>query len=341
LAVAPGRALAVATTLVLGSIWLGAVLAVTLATVPSRRRAREFDLTHRFVARWLLSRGFGSLLLVAVVSFVPAGVPQLVAVVALVGGVTLALPVTVAVGVRAREATAAESALVADLLPAGVVLRVVDDRTRVGPVFAAGTRPGPRVVFVARAVFDVCDDDAVRAVVAHEAAHHRRGHVAVRLLVVAVFVLPVLSALELGASVPPWVAVLAPAYALGATWVFRRTEFAADAAAARAVAPAALANAFDALARHQLLLVDPPGATTLFAVHPPIAARKRRLAADPRRERSCGVWRRSLPAPSAGNGWRSRRRWARGPRSGAVESPPSRRDPRRRSRPDRYRSDPC
>jgi len=280
-----GGALGVVTTLALGSIWLGGVLAVTLGTLPYRRRARGFDITHRFVARWLLSRGFGSLFLVAlavaVVSVVPAGVPQLAAIVVLVGGVTLALPVTLSVGLRAREPTGAEAALVEDLLPAGVRLRVVDDRTRVGPAFAAGTRPGPRVVFVTRAVFDVCGADAVRAVVAHEAAHHRRGHVALRLGVVAAGVLPVLAALEFAVSVPLWVALLAPGYAVGAAWVFRRTEFAADAAAARVVAPAALATAFDDLARHRLLFVDPPGATRLFAVHPTIAARKRRLRAGP------------------------------------------------------------
>jgi STE24 endopeptidase len=276
-----GSALVVATTLALGTTWLGGVLAVALGAVPARRRAREFELSHRFVAQWLLSRGFGSLwlvsLAVAVVSFVPVGLPQLVAIVLVVAGVTLALPVTLAVGLRAREATATEAALVEDLLRSGVQLRVVDDRTRVGPAFAAGTRPGPRMVFVARAVFDVCDEDAIRAVVAHEVAHHRRGHVALRLGAVAAGVLPVLAALELGVSVPAWVPVLAPAYALVVAWTFRRTEFAADAAAARAVAPSALASAFDELARHRLLLVDPPGATRLFALHPTIAARKRRL----------------------------------------------------------------
>lgn len=267
---------------VLGTIWLGGVFAVTLGTVPYRRRAREYDLTHRFVARWLLSRGVGSLaavvVAVLVVSLVPAGVPRFVATFTLAASTMLVLPYTLAVGLRARAPTDAETRVLADVLPEDVTLRVVDDRTRIGPAFAAGTRPGPRMVFVTRAVFDVCGADAVRAVVAHEVAHHRRGHVALRVGVVAAGVLPVLAALEFAGSVPLWVVALAPPYALGVAWVFRRTEFAADAAAARAVAPDALATAFDDLARHRLLFVDPPGATRLFAVHPTIAARKRRLA---------------------------------------------------------------
>lgn len=273
----------VATTLALGTVWLGVVLGVTLGTVPYRRRARGYDLTHRFVARWLLSRGVGSLAVVAtavaVVSAVPGGLPRFAATLAIVTATTLVLPFTLALGLRARRPTPAEAGVVDDLLPDVVDLRVVDDRTRVGPAFAAGTWPGRRTVFVTAAVFDVCTDVEVRAVVAHEVAHHRQGHVALRQAVVGAGVVPVLAAFEFGAGVPAWTLLLAVPYAVVVAWTFRRTEYRADVAAARAVGPDALCGAFDALAAHRLVLADSTPGTRLFEVHPTIASRKRRLRA--------------------------------------------------------------
>lgn len=265
----------------LGSAWLGGVLAVALATVSYRRRAREYELTHRFVLRWLLSRGGGSVVGVGVaalvVSTVPAGVPRLAAVLALAAGTMLVLPYTLTVALRARPATPVERRVVADVLPDDVTLRVVDDRTRIGPAFAAGTPPGPEYVFVTAAVFDVCTDAAVRAVVAHEVAHHRHRHVAVRFATVAAGILPVLVAVEFGLELPAWSLLVSVPYVLGVAWVFRRTEFAADAAAARAVGSGALVAAFDALVEQRLVLTGTGSWLSLFAVHPTIAARKRRL----------------------------------------------------------------
>ena len=265
----------------LGSAWLGGVLAVALATVSYRRRSREYELTHRFVLRWLLSRGGGSVVGVGVaalvVSTVPAGVPRLAAVLALAAGTMLVLPYTLTVALRARPATPVERRVVADVLPDDVTLRVVDDRTRIGPAFAAGTPPGPEYVFVTAAVFDVCTDAAVRAVVAHEVAHHRHRHVAVRFATVAAGILPVLVAVEFGLELPAWSLLVSVPYVLGVAWVFRRTEFAADAAAARAVGSGALVAAFDALVEQRLVLTGTGSWLSLFAVHPTIAARKRRL----------------------------------------------------------------
>ncbi|MFC6951734.1 M48 family metalloprotease [Halorubellus litoreus] len=267
----------------LGSAWLGGVLAVALATVSYRRRAREYDLTHRFVVRWLLSRGGGSVAVVGVavlvVSTVPAGVPRLAAVLALAAGTMLVLPYTLTVALRARPATTVERRVVADVLPEDVTLRVVDDRTRIGPAFAAGTPPGPEYVFVTGTVFDVCTDAAVRAVVAHEVAHHRHRHVAVRFATVLAGVLPVLAAVEFGLDLPAWTLLAGAGYVLATAWVFRWTEFTADAAAARAVGPGALVAAFDALVEQRLVLAGSTRTTSLFAVHPSIAARKRRLMA--------------------------------------------------------------
>ena len=270
-----------AVVVALGSAWLGGVLAVALATVSYRRRAREYELTHRFVLRWLLSRGGGSVVGVGVaalvVSTVPAGVPRLAAVLALAAGTMLVLPYTLTVALRARPATPVERRVVADVLPDDVTLRVVDDRTRIGPAFAAGTPPGPEYVFVTAAVFDVCTDAAVRAVVAHEVAHHRHRHVAVRFATVAAGILPVLVAVEFGLELPAWSLLVSVPYVLGVAWVFRRTEFAADAAAARAVGSGALVAAFDALVEQRLVLTGTGSWLSLFAVHPTIAARKRRL----------------------------------------------------------------
>lgn len=272
---------AAAVVVALGGAWLGGVLAVALATVSYRRRAREYELTHRFVLRWLLSRGGGSVVIVGVavlvVSTVPAGVPRLAAVLALAAGTMLVLPYTLTVALRARSPTPVERRVVADVLPDDVTLRVVDDRTRIGPAFAAGTPPGPEYVFVTAAVFDVCTDAEVRAVVAHEVAHHRHRHVAVRFATVAAGVLPVLAAVELGLDLPAWSLLAGVPYVLAVAWVFRQTEFTADAAAARAVGSDALAAAFDALVEQRLVLSGTGSWLSLFAVHPTIAARKRRL----------------------------------------------------------------
>nr|WP_264475318.1 M48 family metallopeptidase [Halorubellus salinus] len=191
----------------------------------------------------------------------------------------LVLPYTLAVALRARPATSAERRVVADVLPDDVTLRVVDDRTRIGPAFAAGTPPGPEYVFVTAAVFDVCTDAGVRAVVAHEVAHHRHRHVAVRFGAVVAGVLPVLAAVEFGLDLPAWGVLVSVPYVLAVAWVFRRTEFTADAAAARAVGADALVAAFDALVEQRLVLTGTTRMTSLFAVHPTIEARKRRLVA--------------------------------------------------------------
>lgn len=144
---------------------------------------------------------------------------------------------------------------------------------------AAGLVPGARAVFVTEALLDRLPPAEAAAIVTHEVGHHRRGHVPLRVGAVAAFVLPWLGATA--ADVPGAFALgaaLAVPYVLGTFALVRRTEYAADAHAAREVGPDALAGALRRL-REEGLLAEGGGGRLggLLALHPPVARRIERL----------------------------------------------------------------
>lgn len=252
-------------------------LAVRLATVPYRAAVRGLQVRYRDAAAWELERdGVGALAVLAgtiVIALAPAGLERALTAVAIGFVATALAPFAVVVALRTRWPTADERARLADVL-GGVRLRVVDDRTRVGSAFAAGVLPGARYVFVTESLFDVLDDDELRAVVAHEVGHHERHHVLLRFSTLA---LAASAALGLSALVPDeaalvTVAVGAAPVAVVLAWVVRATERSADDYAAAAVGGAALASALERLAERRYVF-DATGLARAFAAHPPLAER--------------------------------------------------------------------
>ncbi|QLH80930.1 M48 family metalloprotease [Halosimplex pelagicum] len=256
------------------------VVAVTvrLATVPYRRATRGFRVRYRDAAAWELERdsvGLAGVVLAAgVIALVPAGWPRVVAAVGLGLVATALTPFALVVALRTRWPTDEERATVDGVLPDGVRLRVVDDRTRLGSAFAVGIVPGAEYVFLTESLFDALDGEELRAVVAHEVGHHEHGHVLLRYLLVAVAAGAALGA----ASVAPdaaLVAILAgtPPFAVALAWVVRRTEAQADAYAAEAVSGAALAGALEALADRRYIVDGGGGVSSLLSYHPPLSER--------------------------------------------------------------------
>uniref|UniRef100_UPI003F55D6A3 M48 family metallopeptidase n=1 Tax=Halosimplex halobium TaxID=3396618 RepID=UPI003F55D6A3 len=252
-------------------------VAVRLATVPYRRAVRGFRLRYRDAAAWELERDgvglVGVVLAAGVIALVPAGWPRVVAAVGLGLVATALTPFALVVALRTRWPTDDERAAVGDTLPAGVRLRVVDDRTRLGSAFAAGVVPGAEYVFLTESLFATLDGDELRAVVAHEVGHHAHGHVLLRYLLVAVAAGAALGV----ASVAPDAALVAvllgtPPFAVALAAVVRRTERQADAYAAEAVGGAALADALETLAEHRYIAAD-GGPARWLAYHPPLGER--------------------------------------------------------------------
>ena len=211
---------------------------------------------------------------------VPDGWPRVVATLVLGGVVAAVAPYWLAYAAGARRPADSERAAVADAVEGSVAvqLRVVDDTTWVGNATAAGILPGQRYVFVAADLFDVLDADSCAAVVAHEVAHHARRHVLLRhsLAVVAAGYV-----VALAEFVPfrllPTVAVGAVPYLLVSAWVVRRTELAADRAAARATSPTVVADALTALVDAGLILGETSGLGRLLTEHPSVDTRLVRL----------------------------------------------------------------
>ena len=262
-------------------------VAVRLATVPYHRAVRGFRVRYRDAAAWELERdgvGLAGILLAAgAIALAPAGWPRVGAAVGLGLVVTAVTPFALVVALRTRWPTDEERATVDDVLPPGVRLRVVDDRTRLGSAFAAGVLPGAEYVFLTESLFDTLDDREVRAVVAHEVGHHEREHVLVRYLLVAVAAGAALGV----ASVAPdaaLVAILAgtPPFAVALAWVVRRTEAQADAYAAAVVGGPALAGALETLADRRYI-AEGGGPARILSHHPPLGERIDRL-----RERAPG-----------------------------------------------------
>ncbi|ELZ29162.1 peptidase M48 Ste24p [Halosimplex carlsbadense 2-9-1] len=248
-----------------------------LATVPYRRAARGFRVRYRDAAAWELERdgvGLAGVVLTAgAIALVPAGWPRVVAAVGLGLVATAVTPFALVVALRTRWPTDEELAAVDGVLPDGVRLRVVDDRTRLGSAFAAGLVPGAEYVFLTESLFDALDGDQLRAVVAHEVGHHEHEHVLLRYLLVAVAAGAALGV----ASVAPDVALVAvlvgtPPFAVALAWAVRRTEAQADAYAAEAVGGAALAGALETLAERRYI-AEGGGPARILSHHPPLGER--------------------------------------------------------------------
>ena len=207
----------------------------------------------------------------------PSGLPGLAAVALAALALAVGLPVLAARHSAVRELTEGERACVPECARDLRVRVVRTSRSPVANALAAGALPGYRYVFVTDALFATLDDEAAAAVVAHEAGHHRRGHVAVRFLAVGVALAPLF--LAAGGILP---GVVAPAVAsvvllLAAGPVVRWTEFDADDYATRHTTAAAMERALGTLADRGLLAEDRGRLAGLVALHPSVGARRDRL----------------------------------------------------------------
>ena len=268
-----------------GTVAVGGVapaLAVHLGTRPAWAAVTRAPPDYpRIVRRYLVFAAVLTAPAFAVVGVwlaAPPGLPGLAVVALAALALAAGLPVLAARHGAVREPTDRERACVPECAR-GLRVRVVrTNRSPVANALAAGALPGHRYVFVTDALFAALDDEAVAAVVAHEAGHHRRGHVAVRFLAVGLALAPLF--LAAGGVLP---GVLAPAVAsvgllLAAGPVVRWTEFDADDYAARHTTAAAMERALATLADRGLLAEDRGRLAGLVALHPAVGARRDRLA---------------------------------------------------------------
>jgi len=267
-----------------GTIAVGGVapaLAVHLGSRPAWATVTRVTPDYaRVVRRYLVFTGVLTAPAFAVVGVwlaAPSGLPGLAAVALAALALAAGLPVLAARHGAVREPTEDERACLPECAR-GLRVRVVQtSRSPVANALAAGALPGHRYVFVTDALFATLDDDAAAAVVAHEAGHHRRGHVAVRFLAVGLALTPLF--LAAGGLLP---GVLGPAIAsvfllLAAGPVVRWTEFDADDYAARHTTAAAMERALATLADRGLLAEDRGRLAGLVSLHPSVGARRGRL----------------------------------------------------------------
>jgi STE24 endopeptidase len=176
-----------------------------------------------------------------------------------------------------RRLTPAEAAVVPDTV-SNLRVRVVETGDRpVANALAAGVLPGFRYVFVTDALFETLDGAAAAAVLAHEAGHHRRGHVVARFGATTLALAPLFLAASgvLADVLVP--ALLSAALLLAVGPAVRWTEYDADAYAARAVGGPAMERALQTLADRGLLPTEHSRVFGLVALHPPVGERLARL----------------------------------------------------------------
>ncbi|WP_353635281.1 M48 family metalloprotease [Halobacterium sp. NMX12-1] len=207
----------------------------------------------------------------------PSGTASLLAVVGAAAVVAVALPSLAARFGPVREPTAAEAAVVPACAD-GLRVRVVETGNHpVANAVAAGVLPGARYVFVTDALFRTLDADATTAVLAHEVAHHRRGHVLARFLATGVALAPIfLAANGVVEAFVPAIA-LSAALLLAVGPLVRWTEFDADAYAAARVGDAAMERALATLADRGLVPTERSRLARLFSFHPAVGRRRGRL----------------------------------------------------------------
>ncbi|WP_232701043.1 M48 family metalloprotease [Halobacterium wangiae] len=203
-----------------------------------------------------------------------------------VGGAALAvvagLPIAAAHFGPVRDLTDGERAVLPNCARGLRVRVVVTDRSPVANAVAAGLLPGFRYVFVTDALLRTLDAQSAAAVVAHEAGHHRRGHVLARFLATSLALVPLFLAAS-GVVVQFAPAVVASVgLLLAAGPVVRWTEFDADAYAARRVGARAMDAALATLADRGLVPTERPPLVGLLSLHPSVSRRLDRLR-DPNR----------------------------------------------------------
>ncbi|WP_336034576.1 M48 family metallopeptidase [Halobacterium yunchengense] len=271
-----------------GTVLVGGVLpalAVHLGTRPAWAAVTGADTryaatTRRFLllAAVVLAPAF---VVVAAWLAAPPGLPGLAAVAAAAALVVAVLPPLAAHFGPVRDPAPGEAAAVPACAD-GLRVRVVEtDRHPVANAVATGLLPGYRYVFVTDALFRTLDDDAVAAVVAHEAGHHHRRHVAGRLLASGLALAPLFLAATGVLDGVLLAAVLSGALLLAAGPLVRWTEFDADAYAARHVGAAAMERALATLADRGLVPTDRSLVVAAVSLHPAVGRRVERLR-DPR-----------------------------------------------------------
>jgi STE24 endopeptidase len=274
-----GVLVALAGTVAVGGV--GPALAVHLGTRPAwaavvGSRPDYASVVRRYLA-FVAALTAPAFVVVAAWLLAPDGAAGLAAVALAAAGIVALVPAAAARLGVVRELTPAERAVVPDCAR-GLNVRVLDtSRNPVANALAAGILPGHRYVFVTDALFETLDGAAIAAVLAHEAGHHRRGHVAVRFGAVGLALAPLFLAasglfdgflLALGASI---------VFLLAAGPVVRWTEFDADRYAAERVGPTAMDRALATLAARGLLPADRHPVAGLVALHPSVADRREHL----------------------------------------------------------------
>lgn len=274
-----GVLVALAVTVVVGGVFPG--LAVHLGSRPAWSTVTgQRPAYGRIARRYLKGAAFLTGPAFFVVGAWLVGPSGLAGVGVLAGAVFVLLavlpPLGAAVG-PVRRLSSAEAAVVPDS-GRGLRIRVVETGQKpVANALAAGVLPGFRYVFVTDALFETLDADAAAAVLAHEAGHHRRGHVVGRFLATLFALAPVFLAAS-GVLADVLVPSLSSAVLLVAVGpAVRWTEYDADAFAARAVSPLAMERALRTLADRGLLPAEHSRLFGLFALHPAVGDRIARL----------------------------------------------------------------
>lgn len=255
------------------------VLAVRLGTLPYRRLARQLNLKSHEIVSWVLSRSFAGVVMMLVGSGLIATVPRgwlrltLTAILALIFAATM--PLVLVWGMRARPLTSDEREVIESALTGTeVVVRISDDRTRIGSALAAGIVPGHRYVFVAESLFDILSDDECTAVVTHEICHHERQHVLLQLTAFSAPFFVWLALLEFGIpnAIVIGAAITVPSL-LGVGALVRWTEHDADACVAEQGAGETLASALEQLLEQHYIMTQTGLLASVLAIHPPISKR--------------------------------------------------------------------
>lgn len=158
--------------------------------------------------------------------------------------------------------------------------------TKQADAVVTGTIPGFRYVFVTDYLMDRCDDDQLRAILAHESGHVARRHLwkrcGLRILTVGTWVAVVLDPGSFGISLGSIPAIAALVAALGGVLLFgrryaSRQEYQADDYAGERAGRDEMASALEVLADANDVSTDVNRLDTFLASHPPIDVRIDRL----------------------------------------------------------------
>lgn len=269
---------------VVGSVFLAGVvpaLAVHVGTRPAwsaitARRPNYSATVQRYVLAVTVLAG-PAFLVVGAWLVAPRGLPGVVTVATSAIVVMGLLPVAVARVGPVRRPTHAEAASVPSCARRFRVRVVETGDYRVANALAAGLFPGAQYVFVTDTLLRTLDRQASAAVLAHEAGHHDRHHVAVRFTATTLALAPLF--LVAGGVLDSFLlaSVVSVLLLVAVGPLVRWTEFDADAYAARQVGPAPMERALSTLADRGLVAVERSRVAGLMALHPSIGQRVERL----------------------------------------------------------------